>query len=230
VPQSSIMEEQMLEGYAKGIVGAPQIGGNPPMSGGGQTGGGGRQSARAAQSMAAVQGLQTNMIISRTRAWILSMFKFSHNLYRQYGKDQMSSVDSTSTDGVKKVEIPREILSRDYTLAVAGQGGPLDKESRKEDNQVIFQMLMQNPLVQGNLERIYAITQDLLESYDKPEITRFIGTVEDAKKQQQMQAQAQQQQMQMQQMKEVLTHAKLGKDEHAPKPPGGHGSPNGVSP
>jgi hypothetical protein len=227
ISQNSIQEEQLLEQYAKSVVGAPQVGGNPPQSGG-STGGGGRQSARAAQSMAAVQGLQTNMIIARTRLWMLKMFKFSHNLYRQYGQDQLSSVDSTGSDGVKRVKIPREILSQDYTLAIAGMGGPLDKESRKEDNQVLYQMLMANPLVQGKLDRVYAITQDLLETYDKPEVTRFIGTMDEANQQMQQQAQAQQQAAQMQLTKDIITHAKIGAKNEPAKSQGNSGGANRV--
>lgn len=205
IPQSSWQEEQSIVAYAKGIVGAPQT---PSMPSTG-SGGGGRQSARQAQQNAAINGMQTNMVITRVRRFMLETFKYVHGLYLQYGKSQMESVDQSS-GGVKKVELPKEVLALDYTLSIAGMGGPLDKENRRNDLMMMAQYLAQLPLVQGNLARIWAIAAEVLATYDIPEVTRFIGTMEEAQQQQQAQAQAAQEQQKQQMMMQMISHADIG--------------------
>ena len=214
VPQASIQEEQLLDQWAQRVVGAPQTPGAPNNQM--NSGGGGRQSARAAQSMAAVQGLQTNMIISRTRAWMLSIFKYIHILYKQYGKDQLESVDA-SQDGAKKVIIPKETLALDYTLSIAGSGGPLDKESRRNDVMQMFQTLMPLPIVQSDMTRIWALCQMFLETFDVSEVTRIIGTMDEAKQLQQAQAQAAQAEKQHELQMQAISHAKVQGDGQQPQ-------------
>lgn len=210
---------------AERLVGAPQTAGQPSQSGGGMQSGG-KQSARAAQQNAAIQGMQTNMIIAKTRLWIRKIFEFTHILYKQYGKDEMSAVGD-SADGTKKVIVPKEILSLDYTLGIAGQGGPLDKETRRQDWQVLYQLLMQSPLVQGNLERVYAVLSSLLETYEVTEITRLIGTMDDAKQQQQSQQAAAQQKAQQDMQLAVMEHTDFTK---APPKPAQGAPPHGPTP
>lgn len=207
IPEASLQEEQYLTQLADRVVGAPQAGGQPSQSGGGMSGGG-RVSARAAQQNAAIQGLQTNMVISRTRLWMLKIFQFAHMLYKQYGKDQMDAIGQ-SADGTKRITVPKEILGLDFTLGVAGQGGPLDKESRRQDWQVIYQLLMQNPLVQGDVGHIYGITASLLETFEVTEITRLIGTLDEAKQKQAQQQAAAQEKEKQDQVIQLLSHTKV---------------------
>ncbi len=220
VPQSSWQEEQAISMYAKQIMGAPQTAGIPTQGGSGG-GGGNRQSARQAQQNSAIQGMQTNMVIKRVRTWMLEIFQYIHGLYIQYGKDQLKSVDQTP-GGAQRVEIPKEVLALDYTLTIAGMGGPLDKESRRNDLMMMASFLMQLPLVQGNLARIWSIAAEVLSTYDIPEITRFLGTMEEAQQQQQQQAEAQQQQMQMQMAMAAINH---GKAETSPGSADSAGAP-----
>lgn len=216
IPNSSWQEEQAIVQYAKTVVGAPQSPSMPQASGGG----GNRQSARQAQQNAAVQGMQTNMVISRVREWMLECFKYIHGLYIQYGKDQLESVDQTP-GGAQKVEVPKEVLALDYTLTIAGMGGPLDKESRRNDLMMVASFLQNNPLVAGNLERVWSLTAEVLQTFDLPEVTKFIGTMEEAKQQAQAQAQAQQQQQQMELALAAVNHSKVKGSNNAPKPSAG---------
>lgn len=215
LPAESLQEEQLLLQYADRVVGAPQVGGSPSQSGGSMSGSG-RTSARQAAQVAAMQGLQTNMIISRTRMWMLRVFKYMHSLYKQYGKDQMDAIGQ-SADGTKRIQVPKEILCLDYALGIAGQGGPLDKESRRQDWQILYQFLMQNPLVQGSIDHVYACTASFLETFEVTEITRLIGTLDEAREKQQQQQQAQQAQQQQELAIQLASHAKVESTHAGPK-------------
>jgi hypothetical protein len=215
-----MQEEMMLKQYASDITGSLQSPGNPP-PGSVQTNSGGKNSARQAQMMAAAQGQNTNLVLQRTRNFMAECFKFAHKLYCQYGPDEMSSVDSTAM-GSQEIQVPRETLAQNYTLTVAGQGGPLDKENRRQEQMLLNNYLASSPFVQGNLVHRWALDADMLETFDKPEVTRYIGTLEEAQQQQQAQQQAQQQQQALQMTSAVLNHAKIGASI-APQ----HGSPGG---
>jgi hypothetical protein len=203
IPQSSWTEEQSIMMYAQAIMGAPAAMGPQQQ----QTSGGNR-SARSAQQNAAVSGLPTNIILKRVRSWMQECLEYIHGLYIQYGKDQMEAVDH-SPGGVQKVELPKEVLSLDYTLSIAGQGGPLDKENRRNDLLMFASFLQSNPLVQGNLPRIWALTALIAETYDLPEVTKFIGTMEEAQQQGQQQAQQQEMQQKMQFALAAMNHSKV---------------------
>lgn len=216
IPQTSWTEEQAIMSYAQAIMGAPQAMGNQQQ----QQQSGGKQSARAAQSNSAIQGLPTNIVLKRVRSWMLECFEYVHGLYIQYGKDQMEAVDHTP-GGVQKIELPKELLSLDYTLSISGQGGPLDKENRRNDLMMFASFLQNNPLVQGNLPRIWAMTALIAETYDLPEVTKFIGTMEEAQQQGQQQAQQQEMQQKMQFALAAMNHSKVqSAGPQGAKPPG----------
>jgi len=216
IPASSWTEEQAIMSYAQSIMGAPQAMGPQQQ----QQQSGGKQSARAAQSNSAIQGLPTNIVLKRVRSWMLECFEYIHGLYIQYGKDQMEAVDHTP-GGVQKIELPKELLSLDYTLSISGQGGPLDKENRRNDLLMFASFLQQNPLVQGNLPRIWALTALIAETYDLPEVTKFIGTMEEAQQQAQAQQQQQEQQQKMQFALAAMNHSKVVQAGGAGTQPGG---------
>lgn len=201
-PPSSVQEENILISYAARATGAPQTSGMPSAASGG------RISARAAQQMAAIQGMQTNKMLTRVRRWLLRIFKYSFALYIRYGKNQMDTVATTEA-GNERITVPREILALDYTLGVAGLGGPLDKDARRQDAMLMYQMLSQSPLVSGNLPRMWSLMRMVLETFDVPEVTSLIGTMDQAAQQQQAQAQAAQQQGQQQMLMQVLSHNKV---------------------
>ena len=215
-PQGLMMEEQSLVSLADRSIGAPQAPGSPPASGGT----GGKQSARAAQQAAALQGMQTNRMIVRIRDWMKQSFKFTHLLYVKYGKDQMQMLQSSS-QGHVQVVVPREVLAQPYILGINGQGGPLDKENRRQDAMALYQMGMQNPLVSGDISHVYNLTRNLFETFDYPDVTGFIGTTEQAQQKQQMQQIEQQKQQKEQMAAHIIEHAGV----EAVKPNGPNGQP-----
>ena len=222
--QPTVAEEQMLLQYKDMATGAPQT---PSLNGGGQ-GGGAQRSARAAQTQAAVQAMMTNLVLRRVRKFILQNFEYAASLTQQYGTDQVQTVQKTA-QGAQNITLPKEVLMLDYTYGVAGQGGPLDKEQRRQDMMLLSQILLMTPLsalMQGNLPRIWTLARALIETFDVPEVTTFIGTMQDAMQQQQAQQQAQAQQQQLMQqaelLKQVFSHTDF-KQPTAPKQPSGNG-------
>jgi hypothetical protein len=147
-------------------------------------------------------------MIVRVRKWMQAAFKYSHMLYVKYGKDQMSMMRA-SNEGSVEVSVPREILAQNYILGIAGLGGPLDKEARRQDAMALYQTFMQNPLVQGNIEHVYNLSRNLMEQFDYPDTTGFLGTLEEAKQQQQMQGMQQQQAAKEEMAKSIIEHADI---------------------
>lgn len=223
--QPTVAEEQMLLQYKDMATGAPQTAG---LGNGGAAGGGAQRSARAAQTQAAVQGLMTNLVLRRVRKFILANFEYAAALTQQYGTDQVQAVQQTA-QGAQNISLPKEVLMLDYTYGVAGQGGPLDKEQRRQDMMLLSQILLMTPLsalMQGNLPRIWTLARALIETFDVPEVTTFIGTMQDAMSQQQAQQQAQADQQKLMQqaelLKQVFSHTDF-KQPTAPSKPGGNG-------
>ena len=151
--------------------------------------------------------MASNMVNLRCRKWLLRNFKFIHSLYQQYAPDQMETVSQTSA-GAQKVIIPKEILGLDFTLGIAGLGGALDKESRRTDMMMLGQWLMQTPLLQGNLPRIWTMARLVAETFDIPEVTALIGTMDDAIEQAKSQAEAAQAQEKKEFLMQILSHGK----------------------
>jgi hypothetical protein len=171
---------------------------------------GGKQSAKAASQQQALQGMQTNRMITKIRKWMQKVFKYTHLLYVKYGKDQMSMLQSSS-EGNTEVQVPREILALNYNLGIAGSGGPLDKENSRQDAMALYQLLTPSPLVQGDMGHLYNVTRNVIEKFDYPEITGFIGTLDEAKQMQQMQQQAQAAQQKEQMAAHIIEHSKVGR-------------------
>jgi hypothetical protein len=205
-PQSLFAEEQALMALADRSIGAPAAPAMPPAGGSGAQ----KQSAKAAAQNQALQGMQTNRMIVKIRKWMQKVFKFTHLLYVKYGKDQMSMLQSSS-EGNTEVQVPREILALNYNLGIAGSGGPLDKENSRQDAMALYQLLTPSPLVQGDMGHLYNVTRNVIEKFDYPEITGFIGTLDEAKQMQQMQAIAQQKQQKEQMASHIIEHSKIGR-------------------
>lgn len=219
IPQQSQVEMQTLMQLADRAVGSPQSAAAPMQSGA-------RQSARAAQAQQAILAMQSNSVISDTREWLLDIGNYTLGLYIQYGDDQMQAVVPTS-QGQQTVQVPKEILSLNMTMGFSGGGGPFDKEQRKQDSLMLAQFLMPNPLVQGNLGRIWQLTRMVLETHDIPEVTAYIGTMQEAQQQAAAMAKAQQDQQKQQMLLQVVSHAAMG----TPHPgAGGASSPGGGRP
>lgn len=201
IPPSSEAEERIIASDVAKVMGSPQA---PALA----MPQGGKRTAREAQLAAAQQGQQQNLVNSRVREWVLKMVEYSVGLYLQYGPDQLETVNHT-TDGTERLTIPKEILGLDYTFGIAGMGGPFDKEARRQDMMQLYQLITGNPLVQGDLKKLWAITRSLIETFDIPEVTAWIGTLDDAKMLEQQRAQAQQAQQQQEMAMAALNHQGL---------------------
>ena len=202
IPQESQIDENALYALADRAVGSPQSAAQPVPSGA-------RQSARAAQAQQAILSMQSGSVIDDTREWLGEIVTYTLGLYIQFGDDQLSASVPTST-GQQQVPVPKEILSLNYTVGITGAGGPFDKEQRKSDALMLAQFLMPNPLVQGNLQRVWQISRMVLETHDLPEVTSYIGTMQEAMQQAQAQAQAQQAAQQQQMLMQIISHAAMG--------------------
>jgi hypothetical protein len=213
-PQALFQEESSLLAMADRSIGAPQTGGSPP---GGQPQG--KPTGRAMQQSAAMQGMQTNRMIVMVRDWMQDILRFTHLLYVKYGKDQMQMLQASS-EGNIQVTVPREILAQNYILGINGQGGPLDKENRRQDAMAVYQMGLQNPLVAGNMKHVYNITRNLYETFDYPDVTGFIGTMDEAEQLQQAQQIAQQKQQQEQMAMHVIKQTDIGSTNPIPEAKG----------
>jgi hypothetical protein len=222
-PQALFQEEQSLMALADRSIGAPAAPAMPPAN----ASAGGKQSGKAMQQSAALQGMQTNRMIVKIRKWMQKVFKYTHLLYVKYGKDQMSMLQSSS-QGSTEVQVPREILALNYNLGVAGSGGPLDKENSRQDAMALYQLLTPSPLVQGDMGHLYNVTRNVIEKFDYPEITQFIGTLDEAKQVQQQQAQAQAEQQKEQMAAHIIEHSRVGKVKQPPPPPGDPNSLQGI--
>jgi hypothetical protein len=221
-PPSADQEESRLLQYAAKITGAPQASSLASSSGSG-----GKVSARAAQSITAIQQMQTNMSLQNIRKWICEMVEYSHGLNIKYGPSQMEVV-ANSNGGPRKLIIPKELFALDYKFGVVGQGGPLDKETRRQDILLLVRLIDQSPtlsaFVKGNPQHMWTISRMVLETFDIPEVTAIIGTMEEGVQHFEAQAKAQAEQEQQQMLMQLMSHSKIG-----PKgaPSGGQAQPPG---
>ena len=213
VPQESKIEEEKLTALLDRAVGSPQApSGAQPMGGTNQ------RSARAAAGEAQMRALQTNLVNTRVRRWMLQIFKFKHGLYQRYGLDQIETVQQTQ-NGPKRYALPKEVLGLDYTLGIAGLGGPLDKEQRRNDLAMLTQLLLGTPmnvLFQGRMDRLWNLARLNIETYDIPDVTSFIGTLDESMAAMKQQQEGQQANAQMQALLQVLSHQSSKGGAHVP--------------
>jgi hypothetical protein len=218
-PNVGDAEEDRIDAMIESIVASPQAPAQPGSSGQSQ-----QRSARAAQTDAMIRGMASNMINRRVRKWLLRNFQFIHGLYVQYAPNQTQTVEQIQGAN-KKVLIPKEVFGLDYTFGIAGMGGALDKEARRDQMLLLAQFLMQTPLVQGNLQRIWTLCRLVVETFDVPEVTSLIGTMDDAMAQAKSMAQAQQMNEKKQMLMQLLAHGKFGEPKaNAQMQGGGNGA------
>jgi hypothetical protein len=209
---ASIQEEMFDFRYAMQIVGieAPTL----PVQGNQ------KMSQRQQQAQQTGSNVRLDLMALELRLSCEEVLQMVHALNLQYGDDDMEndlgghgveSIQHNREEGPKKFKLPYEALAQDYSLAVAGTEGALDKENRRGDVMTLYALLLQNPLVMGNLEHVYEVTSMVLDDYNMPEYTRFIGTKEDAKKLQEAQAQAAQKAHDEEMALQIASHSKNDK-------------------
>jgi hypothetical protein len=199
VPASSWNEEGTLMNYAGQLTGINSP--SAPMSGSGKG-----PSQKMQQLYQQSANLRLDLMALQVRQWIEDILWQWHHLNLQYGPDQFVTSSTNQQGQPEKLTIDKEILAGDYDLAVAGMSGPLDRDNRRADTLTLYSLLMQNPLVQGNMSRVWSSTMMVLEEFNRPDVPAIIGTMQDALQQQQQQQQAAQQQAQMQMKMAEVEH------------------------
>ena len=145
----------------------------------------GRPTKAGIQAAVARQGLRHNFVAMHVRDADMRTINQVIALKIQYGPDT-SIIDTNIGGEPKKLIIPKEVLAQDYTITIAGQGGPLDKSTRTQEMQSLYALLMQNPLIAGHPIKIWALTRMLLEEYSRADILELIGTRDEAEQQEKL--------------------------------------------
>jgi len=186
VPVDSWQEETTISVMAGQLTGT--IGPGLPASGSQ------KMSQKQQQAFMASANIRQDLMALQVRAWIEDILYQWHHLNLQYGPDDFVTSLQNNQGEPEKLIVPKQDLAQDYDLGVAGMAGPLDRDNRRADTLTLYSLLMQNPLVQGNLSRVWSTTMMVLEEFNRPDVPAIIGTMQDALQQAQMQAQAQQKQ------------------------------------
>ncbi len=146
----------------------------------------GRPTKAGIQAAVARQGLRHNFVAMHIRDADMRTINQVIALKIQYGPDTQE-INTNIGGEPKKLVIPKEVLAQDYTITIAGQGGPLDKSTRTQEMQSLYALLMQNPLIAGHPIKIWALTRMLLEEYSRADILELIGTRDEAEQQEKLQ-------------------------------------------
>ena len=198
VPVSSWTEEGMLLKYSGMLTGVESAG--QPMQGGSKT------PAKQQQMYQQSANIRMDLMAMQVRKWVEDVLFQWHHLNLQYGPDQFTTQTQNQQGQPEKLQLDKQVLAQDYELAVAGMSGPLDRDNRRSDTLTLYSLLMQNPLVQGNMARVWSTTMMVLEEFNRPDVPAIIGTMQDAQQQQQQMAQMAEQQMQMQMKLAAINH------------------------
>jgi hypothetical protein len=217
VNPSSWTEESLLMQYANKLTGLDSMMG------------GGRRSAKEAQAIQQSAGVRIDLMANRVRDWLKKIFWQIHHLKLQYGPEEMDTTVQVA-GRPERLSLPKAVLAQDYALDIAGAGGPLDRENRRQEMMLLYSMLMQNPLVAGNLIRVWAITQMILEDFNRPDVPNLIGTRDEAEQQMKAQSEAAEKAHQEEVQLQVLAHTKNPKPSDGAPPPQQPQMPQAPSP
>jgi hypothetical protein len=198
VPQSTWQEEQMLLKYAGQLTGVDSPG--LPMVGNAKI------PQKQQQQYQQSSNIRMDLMAMQVRKWIEDILFQWHHLNLQYGPDTFTTTSQTQDGQPEKLQLDKSVLAQDYELAVAGMSGPLDRDNRRSDTLTLYSLLMQNPLVQTNMARVWAVTMMVLEEFNRPDVPAIIGTMQDAMQQQQAMQQGQVAQMEMQMKLAAVNH------------------------
>lgn len=158
----------------------------------------GRPTAKGIQAAVARASVRHNFMAMNVRDSDARTLHQIVQLKIQYGPD-VQEVDTQVAGQPRRLTIPKDILARDYTFSIAGSGGPLDKSTRAQEMQSLYDLLMRNPLIAPSPTRVWGVTRMLLEEYSRADILSLIGTRDEAEAQDKlMQMIRQVQQMQQQ--------------------------------
>jgi hypothetical protein len=199
-PIEAFQKEGQLIEYAQMYVGITQQ----------ATGTQGRGKRTATDTKAATAGnsIRANLVAMRFRIELQAVMNFILKMKVQYQKS-----DGQITIHGEQFQVPREILGLKYRVQIVGASDPADAATRRQEVLALYQLLMQNPLVQQSPMKIYAITRMVLEAFNEGDVTELIGTEEDAQK--------------LEQIKEQMQQAQAAMMQQGQMPPGQGQPPNG---
>ncbi len=86
--------------------------------------------------------------------------------------------------------IERDDLIFPWQYVAHGNTGTANKAQQRQESMLLYNTLMQNPLVGQDLTRIWRLSQDILQAFDRTDTEAYLGTEDEAKQlMEQMQAQ-----------------------------------------
>jgi hypothetical protein len=107
-------------------------------------------------------------------------------------KKQYLTQDQSFTDQAGNFTLPLQVLNQDYQIDVAGASDPIDAQARRTETLAAYEVLSQNPIIQSDPMKVFALTRKLIESFDwGPEADKILGSEEDLMKKLQAAQQAQ---------------------------------------
>jgi hypothetical protein len=206
VPNSSWTEENTINQLAGQLTGI-----NAPL---GPQSGTQRVNQKMQQMYQQSANIRQDLMALQARTWIEHILYQWHHLNLQYGPDNFETSTQNQEGQPVKFTLPKEALAQDMDLGVAGMSGPLDRENRRQDILTLYSLLMQNPLVQGDMAKVWSTTMMVLEEFNRPDVPAIIGTMQDALEKQKQQQEAQQQQNQQVMQKTMMEHANTSQELH----------------
>lgn len=181
---SSFSEENILRQYAERVLGAYDINTNRP-TGARRT----RAEIGAIQQESMVRFDYMMKLVQRS---VVKIFEQIHQLKIQYMPDEGEEFEAIGMDGAEKFQVAREELLANIKFVANGDLPVSDKERNRQEAYFLYGALLQNPLVAPRPDRVYAVTQLLLEAWERKDIEKIIGTRDEIQQQMGQQAQLQQ--------------------------------------
>jgi hypothetical protein len=201
LPQSSYLEEQVIDKDAQDYTGLSQTAIGQQSSG--------RRSATEARARQAAAMTRTGLIAMNFRMAIRPVINFVHGLNKQYkNTDQQFNVNQ------ERLTLDLQTMNQDYAFDVAGASDPIDAAARRTETIGAVEMLMKTfPMLFQNPVKVYYLARKFCETFNWADMDQIIGTEQDAMQTaQQMQAQAQAQAM--------MQHGQPGQPGQPPGQPG----------
>jgi hypothetical protein len=138
----------------------------------------GRRSATEARMQQGAAMTRTGLLAMRYRMAIRPVINFIFALKKQY-----LTQDQSFTDQAGNFTLPLQVLNQDYQIDVAGASDPIDAQARRTETLAAYEVLSQNPIIQSDPMKVFALTRKLIESFDwGPEADKILGSEEDLMK------------------------------------------------
>ena len=115
-------------------------------------------------------GIRFSDVIRRLQESILAIGKQVIGLLYQFMSDEE----------LAQYQLTRDMLLVPWKLLPHGNTGTANQVQQRQEAMVMYQTLMNNPLVAQDPRKLYRITQDLLHAFDREDVDAYIGTLDEA--------------------------------------------------